>query len=95
MSAALAIEALQQALPQDQLHVQGTDEFNKLNTSYLSALESEITPAAIALAKTAEDVSTFLKTIKPFVTSRQTTFAVRGAGQQPLPACANIQGGIT
>ncbi|KAI0502861.1 FAD-binding domain-containing protein [Xylaria bambusicola] len=95
MSIALAIEALQQALPDVQLYVQGTDEFNKLNASYLSALESDITPAAIILPKTSKHVSTFLRTIGPFVTNGQTTFAVRGAGQQPLPGCANIQGGIT
>lgn len=95
MSAARAIEALRRALPGVQLHVQGTDEFKKLNTSYLSALESNITPAAIVLPETAEHVSTFLKTIKPFVTNDQIAFAVRGAGQQPLPGCANIQGGIT
>ncbi|KAI1199439.1 FAD-binding domain-containing protein [Nemania serpens] len=95
MSVAPVIEALKQALPEDQLHVQGTDKFNELNASYLSALESEITPAAIALAKTAKDVSTFLKTIRPFVISRQAAFAIRGAGQQPLPGCANIRGGIT
>ncbi|KAI1123366.1 FAD-binding domain-containing protein [Nemania abortiva] len=95
MSAAPAIEALKKAIPEGQLCVQGTDEFNKLNGSYLSVLESEITPAAIVLPNTSEDVSKFLKTIKPFVISRQTAFAVRGAGQQPLPGCANIQDGIT
>ncbi|KAI1352836.1 FAD-binding domain-containing protein [Xylaria sp. FL0043] len=95
MSAAPAIEALELVLPETQLHVQGTNEFNKLNTSYLSALEGEITPAAILRPRTVEDVSTFLKTIKPFVTSGQTAFAIRGAGQQPLPGCANIQDGIT
>ncbi|KAJ8124944.1 hypothetical protein O1611_g8696 [Lasiodiplodia mahajangana] len=95
MSAARAIEALQLALPGVQLHVQGTKEFEEFNTSYLSTFESDITPAAIVFPKTPEHVSAFLKTIKPFVTNDQITFAVRGAGQQPLPGCANIQGGIT
>ncbi|KAI1822651.1 FAD-binding domain-containing protein [Xylaria intraflava] len=95
MPATAAVEALKEVLPADQLLVQGTDEFNKLNASYLSALEGDITPVAIVLVKTADDVSAFLKTIKPFITSRQTAFAIRGAGQQPLPGCANIQGGIT
>ncbi|CAJ2501265.1 Uu.00g041180.m01.CDS01 [Anthostomella pinea] len=43
----------------------------------------------------AKDVSVFLTVINPFVLNDETSFAVRGAGQQLLAGCANIQGGIT
>lgn len=95
MSTAPIIEALKQVLPADQLHFRGTDEFDKINGSYLSALENDITPVAIILPKTPKDISTFLLTINPFVARGEMAFAIRGAGQQPLPGCANIQGGIT
>lgn len=95
MSTAPVIAALKEAFPADQLHLQGTEEFDKLNGSYLSALENDITPAAIFLPKTTNDVSTFLVTIKPFAVSGDVAFAIRGAGQQPLPGCANIEGGVT
>ncbi|KAI1764862.1 FAD-binding domain-containing protein [Hypoxylon sp. FL1150] len=95
MSTSLAIVALQQAFPADQLLLEGTEEFDKLNGSYLSALENDITPAAILLPKTTQDVSTFMVTVKPFAASGEATFAIRGAGQQPLPGCANVQGGVT
>ncbi|KAI0154620.1 FAD-binding domain-containing protein [Xylariaceae sp. FL1272] len=90
-----AITALQDAFTPDQLHLAGTEQFQTLNRSYLSALESDITPAAILQPKSAEEVSLFLKTIKPFALNGEANFAIRGAGQQPLPGCANIEDGIT
>ncbi|KAI1503820.1 FAD-binding domain-containing protein [Biscogniauxia marginata] len=95
MPAVPTIEALKKVFPAEQLYVRGTDEFDKTNGSYLSALENDITPAAIVLAKTTKDVSNFLITIKPFIASGETAFAIRGAGQQPLPGCANVQDGVT
>ncbi|KAI0204952.1 FAD-binding domain-containing protein [Astrocystis sublimbata] len=95
MSENSAIDALKIEFSPDQLHLHGTDHFNKLNGSYLSLLESDIKPAAVFQPKTAEDVCTFIHTIKSFVVSDKAVFAVRSAGQQPLPGCANIEGGIT
>ncbi|KAI1322248.1 hypothetical protein F5Y16DRAFT_386972 [Xylariaceae sp. FL0255] len=35
-----------------------------------------------------------MTTIRPFVINGEATFAIRGAGQQPFPGCADNQGGI-
>ncbi|KAL2837983.1 FAD-binding domain-containing protein [Aspergillus pseudodeflectus] len=91
MSIALAIKALQAKFPASQILLWGTDEFTDRNNSYLSPLESDLTPAAIFQPKSTEEVSHFLQIIHPL----KAPFAVRGAGQQPLPGCANIQDGIT
>ncbi|CAG9998328.1 unnamed protein product [Clonostachys byssicola] len=93
MTVSQAIEALKQTIADANFVERGTDEFTKLNTSYLSGLESDLEPAWIIQPRSKEDVPSFLKTIKPFVGT--VGFAVRGAGQQPLPGSANVQDGIT
>lgn len=118
--ASSAIDALKQAFSTEQLVLAGTDEFTKLNSSYLSSLESDVTPTAVFLPKSNDDVAKFVTVVKPFALDGSAPFAsehsienlsfnlktrrqkrltegilVRGAGQQPLPGCANIQGGIT
>ncbi|KAK2745534.1 hypothetical protein FQN57_003659 [Myotisia sp. PD_48] len=90
-----AIEALKAALPVEQFAFPGTEHYDTLNKSYLSALQSDITPACIFRPKTKEEVSVFLKTINPFVVKGEISFAIRGGGQQPIPGCCNIQDGIT
>lgn len=95
MSPDQAVAALKQAFPADQILLPGTEVFDKQNSSYLSQLESDITPAAIFQPKSTQDVSTFLQTIQPLVACGDVAYAIRGGGQQPLPGCANIQGGIT
>ncbi|KAK7700963.1 hypothetical protein SLS64_010557 [Diaporthe eres] len=90
-----AIEALKSVFPTEQLALPGTDEYAKLNSSYLSFLESEIAPAAIFLPKTADEVAKFITAIKSYTLNGSAQFAIRGAGQQPLPGCANVQGGVT
>lgn len=70
-----AVEALKRVFPTEQLALAGTDEYEKLNSSYLSLLESEIAPAAIFLPKTADDVSRFITTIKGFVLDGSAHFA--------------------
>lgn len=70
-----AVEALQKLLSAEQLALAGTDEYHKLNSSYLSSLESEIAPAAIFLPKTAGDVSKFITTIKDFALDGSAQFA--------------------
>jgi FAD/FMN-containing dehydrogenase len=91
MSIVAAIKALLAKFPSSQVLLRGTDEFTDRNKSYLSALESDLTPAAIFQPKSTEEVSQFLQTVTPL----KALFAVRGSGQQPLPGCANIQDGIT
>ncbi|KAF2865235.1 hypothetical protein BDV95DRAFT_260051 [Massariosphaeria phaeospora] len=96
MAASKAIEALKEVFPADQLAVGGTEEFDKLNNSYLSLLQSELVPAAIFLPKSKDEVVKFVQTIKPFALTGDVSFAIRGAGQQPVPGCSNIAGnGIT
>ncbi|KAL3469301.1 FAD-binding domain-containing protein [Aspergillus californicus] len=90
-----AIQTLQENFPAPQVILPQTEEFNTLNTSYLSALESDITPACIFCPRSAEDVSKFLKIIAPLATCGEAEFAIKGAGQQPLPGCANVEAGIT
>ncbi|KAH9892097.1 hypothetical protein F4778DRAFT_784841 [Xylariomycetidae sp. FL2044] len=48
---------------------------------------------ALPDARTREHVSTFVTVVNRFAGDVQ--FAVRAAGQQPLPGCTNIRGGIT
>ena len=88
-----AIEALKQALPSDQFIQRGTKQFDELNSSYLSGLESDLQPAYIFQPRSKEEVATFVKTFAPFI--NEDKFAIRGAGCQPHPGCANIQDGIT
>jgi len=95
VSAAPVIEALEQALSEGHIDVQGTKKFNELNASYLLRFESDIGPAAIVLLEAAEDVSMIVKTVKSFVINSQTIFAIGGASQQPLPGYASIEGSIT
>lgn len=64
--ASSAVEALKNLFPAEQLALAGSDEYQKLNSSYLSTLESEVEPAAIFLPRTAGDVSKFINTIKDF-----------------------------
>ncbi|KAL4925064.1 FAD-binding oxidoreductase [Aspergillus undulatus] len=91
MQTTKAIQLLQETFPPAQIHLPNTDEFNRLNGSYLSALESDLAPACIFQPRSAGDVSRFVKVVVPL----DVPFAIRGAGQQPLPGCANIKGGIT
>ncbi|KAF1973838.1 FAD-binding domain-containing protein [Bimuria novae-zelandiae CBS 107.79] len=96
MPASTVLKALSSTIPPDQLVIKGTEESAKLNKSYLSLLQSELEPAAILLPRSKEDVVTIVKLLKPYVLSGDVQFAVRGAGQQPLPGCSNISGdGLT
>ncbi|KAK8131643.1 hypothetical protein PG984_008081 [Apiospora sp. TS-2023a] len=94
VKASQAILALRQTLPHAHLVTPGTtNEYKSLNDSYLSGFESDLSPACIFLPKSKEEVAAFIRTIRPFVGDVQ--FAVRAAGRQPLPGCANVQDGIT
>ncbi|KAH9995153.1 FAD-binding domain-containing protein [Xylariaceae sp. FL0662B] len=89
-----AISALRQALPHSHIVTpEAAEEYQWLNNSYLSTFESDLSPACIFLPQSKEEVAAFVRTIQPFVGDVQ--FAIRAAGRQPLPGCANVQDGIT
>ncbi|KAI1763284.1 hypothetical protein GGR53DRAFT_497943 [Hypoxylon sp. FL1150] len=89
-----AISALRQTLPHAHLVTpEAAAEYQSLNSSYLSGFESDLSPACIFLPRSKDEVAAFVRTIQPFVGDVQ--FAIRAAGRQPLPGCANVQDGIT
>ncbi|RYP31565.1 hypothetical protein DL767_005674 [Monosporascus sp. MG133] len=91
---AQAISALRQTLPHAHLVTpEAAEEYQSLNNSYLSGFESDLSPSCIFLPRSKEEVAAFVRTIQPFVGDVQ--FAIRAAGRQPLPGCANVQDGIT
>ncbi|KAK4202423.1 hypothetical protein QBC40DRAFT_169399 [Triangularia verruculosa] len=94
------IKALRNSLPSSNLYFEGEREYEVLNGSYLSAMESDIRPAAIFRPESRKQVAKFVKIMKPFALGEHgeeatVPFAIRSGGQQPLPGVANIQGGIT
>lgn len=60
MAVSKAIEALKEAFPSDQLAGSGTEEFDKLNKSYLSLLQSDLKPAAIFPPRSKDEVAKFV-----------------------------------
>ncbi|KAK8068739.1 FAD-binding domain-containing protein [Apiospora phragmitis] len=89
-----AISALKQHLRRGRFVTPDvTEEYESLNNSYLSGFENDLTPACIFLPTSKDEVAVFVRTIRPFRDDVQ--FAIRAAGRQPLPGCANVQGGIT
>lgn len=89
-----AISAIRQAIPQAHLvTTEAGEEYQSLNNSYLSGFESDLFPACIFLPRSRDEVAAFIRAIEPFVGHVQ--FAIRAAGRQPLPGCANIDNGIT
>ncbi|KAI0861704.1 FAD-binding domain-containing protein [Xylaria cubensis] len=89
-----AISALREALPHARLITpEATEEYESLNNSYLSGFESDLSPACIFLPESKKDVAAFVQAIQPFASDVK--FAIRAAGQQPLPGCANVQDGFT
>lgn len=94
MATTTIIKKLREAFAADQVLSKGSEAYEQRNSSYLSQLESDITPKVIVLPKSTREVATFLKIVNPSAKG-DVKFAVRGAGQQPLPGCANIQDEIT
>jgi FAD/FMN-containing dehydrogenase len=91
MTASPALSALQAAFPAEQIAQPGSGTFDDRIKSYLSLLQSKITPSAMFLPKSKEEIASFLKILQ----EHGERFAIRGGGQQPLPGCSNIEGGIT
>jgi hypothetical protein len=90
-----AITVLTDAFPADRIALPDTDVYKTRIESYVSLLESEIQSAAIFLPKNQDEVAEFVQLMGPLVDEHDARFAVRGAGQQPLPGCANIEDGVT
>jgi hypothetical protein len=90
-----AIVALKKVVPTKQIAIRNTTLYDERNDSYLAAQASEVRPLVIYLPTTKEQVALFIKVIKPFALAGYLRFAIRGAGQMPLPTAANIQNGIT
>ncbi|KAI1878034.1 uncharacterized protein JN550_000216 [Neoarthrinium moseri] len=96
MDMSKAIKALKLALPEVEFAMEGTQEHQTLNRGFFqSALQSDIVPACIVRPRSKSDISTFVKTIRPFVVADEAAFAIVGGGRQPAPGCSNIQDGIT
>lgn len=70
-----AIETLSKSFPSEQLLLAGTEECKEVNKSYLSCLESDLTPAAIFVPKNVDDVAKFVETIGPFAVDGTMPFA--------------------
>ncbi|ROW09007.1 hypothetical protein VMCG_02683 [Cytospora schulzeri] len=71
-------------------------------SSAINALKDAFSGEQLILAGTDDvfaqemaDVDKFVTVVRPFALDGSAPFAIRGAGQQPLPGCANIQDGIT
>ncbi|TVY71554.1 Bifunctional solanapyrone synthase [Lachnellula suecica] len=90
-----AIREMQIAFPAQQLLLPGSETYAACNGSYLAQQESELHPAIIFLPKSTEDVAKIVEIVKPFAVDGSVTFAIRGAGNMPLPGCANTHQGIT
>lgn len=87
------LQVLRAALPTGSVHLKGSAAYEALNGGYLSGLESDLQPLLIFQPSSVAEVVTFVRTINP--SSGLIHCAIRGAGQQPLPGCANVNNGIT
>lgn len=90
-----AISALQDAFQATQLLLPGMGSYEKRNNSYLACQVSDLKPAAIFQPRSNEDVSKFVKLMKPFALAGEANLAVRGAGNSPISGATNIDHGIT
>lgn len=96
MSSSTVLDSLKDILPSDQIAINGTEAFAKLNNSYLSLLQRDLSPAAILLPRSKDEVAKIVQFLKPHALKGEIQFAIRGAGQQPVPGCSNISGnGVT
>jgi FAD/FMN-containing dehydrogenase len=86
-------QALSGALT-DAVFTPGSDAYTKSVSSYLSSL-AQLKPALVVQPKSAADVSTIIKTLKPFVDGEGVKVAIKSGGATPTPGAANIDGGVT
>lgn len=85
-------QALSQALP-NAVYTPGSDAYVVSASAYLSSL-AQLQPALITEPTNVYDVSTILKTLKPFVDCGDVKVAIKAGGATPSPGAANIDGGV-
>ncbi|KAH7402179.1 hypothetical protein DE146DRAFT_744748 [Phaeosphaeria sp. MPI-PUGE-AT-0046c] len=78
------INVLKGSFSEQSISLQGTEQFDKLNKTYLSLLQIELTPAVIVLPHSSSDGCKFVKLIRPYVLKGETHFAIRGADLRNL-----------
>ncbi|KAL2150094.1 hypothetical protein VTH82DRAFT_7770 [Thermothelomyces myriococcoides] len=76
------------------LLVPGSEEYERANGSYYSALESELRPSYIVRPASAEQVRALVEVLRPHA-GTTTPVAIRCGGHTPFAGSANVQGGIT
>jgi FAD/FMN-containing dehydrogenase len=72
---------LVEELSKDQIVLNGTDEYLKLDKSYFFLLQSDFEPAAILLPRSTSDVVKIVKLLKPHLLNGDIQLVIRGAGQ--------------
>lgn len=70
-----AIDALKNAFSGEQLFLAGTDDFDKLNSSYHSGTASDVTPAVVFLPNSTDDVAKFVTVVKSYALDGSAPFA--------------------
>lgn len=97
LSVMSAASVLQATFHTRQIVLKGSAAYSELNESYLSELNSDLEPFVIFLPATTDEVAKFVQIMAPMAAALGSPglVAVRGGGQQPAPACNNVQSGIT
>ncbi|XXH00075.1 hypothetical protein Hte_006417 [Hypoxylon texense] len=90
-----ALRDLLEALPHSCFCFPGSEAYDYENSVYLSAVNRRYKPSCIILPSTKEEISTFVRVIKPYALRGDTAFAIAGNGRQTSPDCNNINNGIT
>ncbi|KAF1987396.1 FAD-binding domain-containing protein [Aulographum hederae CBS 113979] len=85
-----ACKAIEEAIP-DQITYINQTRYNKENSNYYNAGNSELKPACIVLPTSADSVS---KTVKIFNQNPDVKFAIKSGGHDPNPGHSSIHGGV-
>ncbi|KAK6203910.1 hypothetical protein LQW54_008603 [Pestalotiopsis sp. IQ-011] len=91
MASTQTVAVLEQSFAAEQVLLPGTEAYRKANENYLSACQSDYSPAAFFQPRDPAEVAKFLH----LASEHDIHFAIRGGGQQPLEACSNIDSGVT
>lgn len=90
-----ALIHLREALPDSYFCFPGSREYDRENSYYHSAVHRCFRPICIFLPSTTEEISTFVREIKPYALRDEIRFAIAGNGRQMFLGCNNIKSGIT
>ncbi|KAI1776221.1 FAD-binding domain-containing protein [Hypoxylon cercidicola] len=91
----LLLMDLRQALPHATFSFPGSQEYEKKNKSYRSAINTDFRPMFIFSPISREEVSTFVRVIKPHALSGRIKLSIVGNGCQISRGCNNTHKGIT